>query len=171
MSLGGLELAALDSLPEKLVDNAAIIGTLTLVTAALFLLDMGGPKAKKNNQHSQTPPRSVSKSQETKAMTQQIYEIEKDVEHEKKQMQGMEKEAPKNGHLGNGVKLGDANGRYRDSMYKKIKDEKPKSFDIYGKDMHGDSDTDEPDDIPPKMEEHSPVWSKIRKGRNLEFLS
>jgi hypothetical protein len=52
-------------------------------------------------------------------------------------------------------------------MYKKIKDEKPKSFDIYGKDVRQDSDTDEPDDIPPKMEEHSPVWSKIRKGRDL----
>ncbi|EFA08062.1 uncharacterized protein LOC658222 [Tribolium castaneum] len=162
--LGSLEFAALDSVPEDLVDNAAVIGTLTLVTAALFLLDMGGPKAKKNNQQSQTPPRSVSKPQESKTTAQQVYEIEKDVENEKKQMKGLE-ETPKNGHLGNGFKLGDANGRYRDSMYKKIKDEKPKSFDIYGKDMHKDSDTDEPDDIPPKMEEHSPVWSKIRKGQ------
>ncbi|XP_044272790.1 uncharacterized protein LOC123016448 isoform X2 [Tribolium madens] len=100
--LGSLEFAALDSVPEDLVDNAAIIGTLTLVTAALFLLDMGGPKAKKNNQHSQTPPRSVSKPQETKTTTQQVYEIEKDLENEKKQMKGLEseKETTKNGHLG-----------------------------------------------------------------------
>ena len=168
MSLGSLEFAALDSVPQDLVDNAAVIGTLSLVTAALFLLDMGGPKARKTAQQVQTPPRSISKPVET----QQIYNIEKDGEHEKMQTQTQEtqvEKTPKNGHLmsANGIKLPDANGRYRDSMYKKIKEEKPKSFDIFGKDKREDSDTDEPDDIPPKMEEHSPVWSKIRKGRNL----
>lgn len=35
----------------------------------------------------------------------------------------------------------------------------PKKFDIYGKDI--ESDTDE--DIK-EVEEHSPVWSKIREG-------
>ncbi|KAJ3645961.1 hypothetical protein Zmor_023577 [Zophobas morio] len=145
--LGSLEFAALDSVPQDLVDNAAVIGTLSLVTAALFLLDMGGPKARKTAQQVQTPPRSISKPVET----QQIYNIEKDGEHEKMQTQTQEKQVektPKNGHLmsANGIKLPDANGRYRDNKRE-------------------DSDTDEPDDIPPKMEEHSPVWSKIRKGQ------
>jgi hypothetical protein len=90
LSPGSLEFAALDSLPEDLVDNAAIIGTLTLATAALFLLDLGGPKAKKTSQQSQTQPRSVSKPVETRSVTQQVYDIEKDVEKEKKQMQALE---------------------------------------------------------------------------------
>ncbi|RZC39512.1 hypothetical protein BDFB_013572, partial [Asbolus verrucosus] len=164
--LGSLEFAALDSVPEDLVDNAAVIGTLTLLTAALFLLDMGGPRARKNSQQSQTPPRTISKPVESRT---QVYDIEKDIENnEKKRMEALGKSPKheKNGQLmsGNGVKLTpEANGRYRDSMYKKIKDEKPKSFDIYGKDLHDGSDTDEVDDIPPKMEEHSPVWRQYGK--------
>ncbi|KAL1494093.1 hypothetical protein ABEB36_009745 [Hypothenemus hampei] len=45
--LGSLELASIDSVPHDLVDNAAILGTLSVITGALFLLDMGAPKGKK----------------------------------------------------------------------------------------------------------------------------
>lgn len=47
-----------------------------------------------------------------------------------------------------------------------MSDDVPKRFGIYGKDADSaDSGTDEVDDIPPRMETHSPVWSQIRKGR------
>lgn len=169
---GSLEFAALDSVPENLIDNAAILGTLTLVTAALFLLDMGGPKSRNMTQHSQTPPRSVSKP-DSKSVAQQVYEMEKEIDERRHHhpVEIFEKpKAPKNGTVLHTSGLSrDHNGRYRDSMYKKIRDENTqKSFDIYGKDIRAaDSDTDDAESIPPKMDEHSPVWSKIRKGRNL----
>lgn len=153
-------------MPENLVDNAAVIGTLSLVTAGLFLLDMGGPKAKNTpNSQSQTPLKVIHKPTEQKITSQQVYNIEKDAENQQNKKEDDVKQT-KNGHLMGAIKLPDAGGRYRDNMYKKMKEEKPKSFDIYGKDMHDGSD-DEIASLPPKMEEHSPVWSKIRKGRNL----
>lgn len=165
---GSLEFASLDSVPENLVDNAAVIGTLSLVTAALFLLDMGGPKARSTPtvQQQQTPLKIIHKPTEQKITSQQIYNIEKDAAENQKERKEDDAKQTKNGHLMGAIKLPDAGGRYRDNMYKKMKEEKPKSFDIYGKDMHDGSD-DEIESIPPKMEEHSPVWSKIRKGRNL----
>jgi hypothetical protein len=39
--VGSLVYASLDSVPPDLVDNAAILGTLALVTGLLFLLDIG----------------------------------------------------------------------------------------------------------------------------------
>lgn len=58
--------------------------------------------------------------------------------------------------------------------YQQMKDDFPRKFSIYGKDVvdQGGSETDETDDIrvPPKMEQHSPVWSNIRKGRENGFI-
>lgn len=42
--LGGLELASLDSVPHKLIVNAAVLGSLSLAVAALFLIDLMGPR-------------------------------------------------------------------------------------------------------------------------------
>ncbi|KAI5724028.1 hypothetical protein M8J76_014370 [Diaphorina citri] len=39
--VGCMVLASIDSIPHNLVDNAVILGTLTLLTGLLFLLDMG----------------------------------------------------------------------------------------------------------------------------------
>jgi hypothetical protein len=39
--VGSLVYASLDSVPPELVDNAAVLGTLALVTGLLFLLDIG----------------------------------------------------------------------------------------------------------------------------------
>jgi hypothetical protein len=39
--VGSLVYASLDSVPLDLVDNAAVLGTLALVTGLLFLLDIG----------------------------------------------------------------------------------------------------------------------------------
>lgn len=40
ISAGSLELAALDSVEERLVDNAAILGVISLLTGLLFILDL-----------------------------------------------------------------------------------------------------------------------------------
>lgn len=154
-NLGSLELAALDSVPPDLVDNAAILGSVSLLTAALFLLDMGGPKARKTSTHAQTVPRTVAKPLETRTISQQVYDIEKEIEKTHLDSPEMRKQSKdqRNGHVGqkNGMK-------------------EPKRFGIYGKDvLELEEQRDESDveqEVPPKMVHHSPVWSHIRKGTN-----
>lgn len=53
-----------------------------------------------------------------------------------------------------------------------MKDDFPRKYSIYGKDViDGDgSETDDELRLPPKMEQHSPVWSNIRKGRENGFI-
>lgn len=48
-----------------------------------------------------------------------------------------------------------------------MRDDFPRSFGIYGRDVvDAGSETDDTEiRMPPKMETHSPVWSNIRKGR------
>ncbi|GJQ81816.1 hypothetical protein Trydic_g357 [Trypoxylus dichotomus] len=154
--LGGLELAALESVPSDLVDNAAVLGTLSLVTAALFLLDMAGPKAKNEKGIIQI-----------KTVKPEIQLIEKHIEPQiVKKMEIIEVTKIPNGKETNNfsndvnknVTYPGQNGMSKDQNgYKKMKD-KPKKFDIYGKDI--DSDTEDET----KDEEQSPVWSKIREG-------
>lgn len=38
--VGGLCLASLDSVPQDLIDNAAVLGTLSLLTALVFIADL-----------------------------------------------------------------------------------------------------------------------------------
>jgi len=45
--VGSLIYASLDSVPTGLVDNAAVLGTLALVTGLLFLLDIGLSRPKR----------------------------------------------------------------------------------------------------------------------------
>jgi len=45
--VGSLVYASLDSVPTGLVDNAAVLGTLALVTGLLFLLDIGLSRPKR----------------------------------------------------------------------------------------------------------------------------
>ncbi|XP_068631879.1 uncharacterized protein [Battus philenor] len=54
--LGGLELASLDSIPRNLIVNASVLGSFSLVVAALFLLDLMGPRSYYATHHSQTDP-------------------------------------------------------------------------------------------------------------------
>lgn len=54
MSPGGLELASLDSVPRNLVVNASVLGSLSLIVAALFLIDLMGPRTYYATHHSQT---------------------------------------------------------------------------------------------------------------------
>ncbi|RVE45384.1 hypothetical protein evm_009956 [Chilo suppressalis] len=52
--LGGLELASLDSVPKNLIVNASVLGSLSLLVAALFLIDLMGPRVYTATHHSQT---------------------------------------------------------------------------------------------------------------------
>ncbi|XP_013143285.1 PREDICTED: uncharacterized protein LOC106107124 [Papilio polytes] len=64
--LGGLELASLDSIPRNLVVNASVLGSFSLVVAALFLLDLMGPRTYYANHHTQTLPVSSPQLKEKK---------------------------------------------------------------------------------------------------------
>ncbi|KAJ0177406.1 hypothetical protein K1T71_007415 [Dendrolimus kikuchii] len=59
--LGGLELASLDSVPRNLIVNASVLGSFSLVVAALFLLDLMGPRIYYATSQSQTDPISSPK--------------------------------------------------------------------------------------------------------------
>ncbi|XP_046959881.1 uncharacterized protein LOC124529964 [Vanessa cardui] len=52
--LGGLELASLDSVPRNLIVNASVLGSLSLATAILFLIDLLGPRVYTATRPSQT---------------------------------------------------------------------------------------------------------------------
>ncbi|XP_063825479.1 uncharacterized protein LOC135075038 [Ostrinia nubilalis] len=69
--LGGLELASLDSVPKKLVVNASVLGTLSLVVAALFLLDLMGPRVYTATKQAQTDSTSTPKTDKKLSMTTQ----------------------------------------------------------------------------------------------------
>lgn len=78
-----MEFAALDSVPPELVDNAAILGTLSLITAALFLLDLGGPKAKKLPHRIEVVQKQIGK-RDTRNGRGDQYEIEAEIERRRK---------------------------------------------------------------------------------------
>ncbi|CAH2106110.1 unnamed protein product [Euphydryas editha] len=59
--LGGLELASLDSVPRNLIVNASVLGSLSLATAILFLIDLMGPRVYTATRPSQTDPFSSPK--------------------------------------------------------------------------------------------------------------
>lgn len=52
--VGGLELASLDSVPRNLVVNASVLGSFSLIVAALFLIDLMGPRIYTATNHAQT---------------------------------------------------------------------------------------------------------------------
>lgn len=92
--VGSLAYASIDSVPQHLVDNAAILGTLSIVTGVLFLTDMGSPKKRKPRPP--TPPASRKASEQVhpppdvsvvqiqednkppkRSITEQVYDIER----------------------------------------------------------------------------------------------
>ncbi|XP_045475989.1 uncharacterized protein LOC123681758 isoform X2 [Harmonia axyridis] len=182
--LGTLELFAIDDLPPDLVDNAIILGTLTLITAGLFLIDMAGPKSVKpikpaqlrNLQQELERQSSIRVTPGTNNNNSQVtFNLGKNDGKTEKVMITEIKEVQRNGGI-NG-QTGKKGGESKDVVDGGIKKDygskrtiqSPKTFGIFGKDLEemGNSDTDEIDDtIPPKMQQHSPVWSKIRKGRD-----
>ncbi|XP_066258426.1 uncharacterized protein [Euwallacea similis] len=100
ITIGSLAFASIESIHGNLIDNAAIMGTLALVTGALFLLDMGSPKKRKSPppaqiQQVQTETIEVKKKlqepdisaqtkeqsyPQKKSITEQVYDIEREVQ-------------------------------------------------------------------------------------------
>ncbi|XP_025836449.1 uncharacterized protein LOC112906475 [Agrilus planipennis] len=182
--LGSLEFAALDSVPHDLVDNAAILGCFSLATAILFLIDLAGPRKKDTKESIKTE----SKYSQTK-IGSDSYEIES----EKKPVTVISQEYH-DGHMSkdkptihgysytNGLSQTDLNnkvtvgGQYglKQNGYHKLNDKplEPK-FDIYGKDKRKSTDFEkdaEVDEVISQIVKHEPVWSRIRKGKELVYL-
>ncbi|CAG9785917.1 unnamed protein product [Diatraea saccharalis] len=67
--LGGLELASLDSVPKNLTVNASVLGSFSLLVAALFLIDLMGPRVYTATHHSQTDTITVISPKSEKELT------------------------------------------------------------------------------------------------------
>lgn len=149
---GSLSFASIEHVPHYLIDNASVLGALSIITAFFFLIDLGAPRAKKATTRT---PIGISKATQIQIMPQ---EMEKPiVRSEKKELEAMGMryhQEQKKVRLENGVK-GSQNG------YKKVKEQPPKRFDIYGKDAEEFESESEVSAEQP----HSPVWSNVRKGR------
>lgn len=63
--------ASLDSVPPDLVDNAAVLGTLALITGLLFLLDVGLSRPKP------TPIKQVYKTTQTDTASSSVDLLDK----------------------------------------------------------------------------------------------
>ncbi|CAG9773999.1 unnamed protein product [Ceutorhynchus assimilis] len=200
IALGSLAFASIDSVPPKLVDNAAILGTLSVLTGALFLLDMGGPKAKvvtptaaktQQKQQKSTPPVDVdvvdSSNRTRRSIPEQVYDIEREIEITERPARKLSHDIKNNGirNGGNGQAKTEPAGLSTRSYihldpttrgYRQMTNEDfdiPRRFGIYGKDVGRDdrgSDTDETATIPPKIELHTPVWSNIRKETAKKYV-
>ncbi|XP_072384192.1 uncharacterized protein [Diabrotica undecimpunctata] len=175
--MGSLSFAALDSVPPSLVDNAAIVGTLSLVVAGLFLLDMGGPK--KRTARSQQPKQKKNVVVPRGSITKQVIEIERDKDKEqkgqkestkpeeiqfKKVEKGVKIEKDKNGTNGmTAIEMQNTNSSNKG--YQRMREDSFRRFGIYGQDVTDEGSTEAEDmEIPPHVGEHSPVWSNIRRG-------
>ncbi|XP_028145443.2 uncharacterized protein LOC114339015 [Diabrotica virgifera virgifera] len=178
--MGSLSFAALDSVPESLVDNAAIVGTFSLIVAGLFLLDLAGPKKRhtKPQQPKQQKKRSIVPPD---SITKQVYEVEKSkqkVQKEKKEVlkplemqfqpkmtdRSVKVEKEKNGRNGIAVmEMQTTNSSNKG--YQRMRDDSLRKYPTYGEDVGDDGSTEaEEMELPPQMSDHSPVWSNIRKG-------
>lgn len=116
LSAGGLELASLDSVPSKLIVNASILGSLSLVVAILFLIDLMGPRVYTSTRPSQTDPISSPKfEKKVSIITQPAIKNQ-------------------NGHIVNGKQNGHVNERPKNldlekNTEKEIKKDEPNLFD------------------------------------------
>lgn len=134
-----MSFASIEHVPHYLIDNASVLGALSVITALLFLIDLGAPRAKKANK----TPTKLSKATQSPTLPQYTQEMEKPAV---KKTIGRQEE--KKVRLENG--------------YKKMKEKHQAKgrFDIYGKDAE---DFETESEV--SMEKHSPVWSNVRKGR------
>ncbi|KAF5306869.1 hypothetical protein FQA39_LY00099 [Lamprigera yunnana] len=163
--LGSLEFAALDSVPQDLVDNAAILGTLSLVTAILFLIDLGGPRAQKSTAEP-LKLQIVTKPANSIQMAEEAGDVQN-----KEEINAKDKsDQTKNKSETNGYDFkvsSPSDFKTTQNGYKKMKErESGRRFDIYGKDAQDNDNFNENDAKNPgtDLEKHSPVWSQIRKG-------
>lgn len=163
--LGSLEFAALDSVPPDLVDNAAVLGTLSLITAALFLLDLAGPRAKKAKPEP-LKIQIVSKPQPNgEEKDGQMTEVDNGFGVQEDST--LPKKVEQNGHHQFKVS---SPGDFKTTQngYKKMKErDSGRKFGIYGKDADDDVNHEHTgkNSEATESERHSPVWSQIRKGQ------
>ncbi|XP_032520615.2 uncharacterized protein LOC116772503 isoform X1 [Danaus plexippus] len=68
--LGGLELASLDSVPNNLIVNASVLGSLSLAVAILFLIDLMGPRVYTATRPSQTDKTSHATEKKIATVTE-----------------------------------------------------------------------------------------------------
>uniref|UniRef100_A0A2A4K5N1 MARVEL domain-containing protein n=1 Tax=Heliothis virescens TaxID=7102 RepID=A0A2A4K5N1_HELVI len=113
--LGGLELASLDSVPRSLVTNASVLGSFSLIVAALFLIDLMGPRIYTSTQNSQTDTTIVASPKAEKKVS---------IISSPKLNGNMAKPNEANGHANgvNGKVNGQANGH--------VPPERPKDLDL-----------------------------------------
>lgn len=145
MPPGSLSFASIEHIPHYLIDNASVLGALSIITALLFLVDLGAPRARKSTTRT---PIGISKATQIQVVPQYEEKVEKPVVKSEKQVLEQKKV-----RVENGVKGAKENG------YQKMKQPSSKRFDIYGKDAEAFETESEV-----SMEKHSPVWSNVRKG-------
>ncbi|XP_023951099.2 uncharacterized protein LOC112055297 [Bicyclus anynana] len=159
--LGGLELASLDSVPHNLIVNASVLGSFSLVVAALFLIDLMGPRIYTASRPSQTDQTFSSPKPEKKVsiVPQVVPPAPVDVVDGKQ-----------NGHLQNGKQNGHVpNGKQNGVQ----KPERPKDLDftkMKDKDTIIDDLFDEPknqiklDDLPIERDLEKSKFGSLRSG-------
>lgn len=64
--VGALSLASIDSVPEDLVDNAAVLGALCLVTALIFIGDLLMSTPRKKEDQARIIEKDLGKAKKTK---------------------------------------------------------------------------------------------------------
>ncbi|XP_076273701.1 uncharacterized protein LOC143204775 isoform X1 [Rhynchophorus ferrugineus] len=119
--IGSLCFAAIDSVPADLIDNAAVLGTLSLVTGALFLLDMGSPKAKKSSAPIEKQGKNGfdnSNNGNQQSIIDQLHNLEREIDRSERAIDiGDEADERTNGKNGkNKILNGVTNDRYKNGI-------------------------------------------------------
>nr|XP_034830454.1 uncharacterized protein LOC117987538 [Maniola hyperantus] len=131
--LGGLELASLDSVPHNLIVNASVLGSLSLVVAVLFLIDLMAPRIYTATRPSQTDNTISSPKSEKKVsiVTQAVQPPSLDVVDGKQN--GHVGNDKQNGHIPNGKQNGHVQkpDRPKDLDLTKLKDKETTIDDLF----------------------------------------
>ncbi|XP_051169492.1 uncharacterized protein LOC127286902 isoform X5 [Leptopilina boulardi] len=100
--VGGLSLASLDSVPQDLIDNAAVLGTLCLLTALVFIADllMSSHQGKKKHDATQT----FGSKETVKPMTMMTVEKETKIVKSNGSMENLNDSRDSKGQVTNGFK-------------------------------------------------------------------
>lgn len=137
----------MDSIPPDLLDNAAVLGSLSILTGVLFIIDLGAPRLKDSTKQSQTSAHLQLRPLELPPLQgiQNGVQIGTRSGHH---------DSTINGHTQNGI------GKQQPTYNNKNQQRKQKSkrFDIFGHDKEEDLT-----ELPMEMERHSPVQSKVQR--------
>lgn len=160
-STGGLELASLDSVPHNLIVNASVLGSLSLIVAALFLVDLMAPRIYTSTRTSQTDKTVSSPKVDKKVsiVTQAVQPPQSDVVDGKQN--GQLQNGKQNGLVPNGKQNGHVQKpeRPKDLDLTKVKDKETIIEDLF----------DEPnkkklDDLPIERDLEKSKFGSLRSG-------